>query len=296
MEPHSSRNLEISGNTVARLRKHKGWSREDLATESGYSKDTVDRIEESHTVGVLPRTAKDLAEALGVEVTAILSSPTPSLGDNNANALNPAPSELAVRLDVRVWSSCDSQRRGVSIRQPGTLPVRTGDRVRIEVEVSPLAYVYLVWITSRGEAQPLYPWEGFDWDRRRDNRKVSSLTLPLPDADQPLGGWPIDTPSGIETLVLMVSEMPFRDDSASTVRGRWGNFPISNKVVDPGRDYWFEFRNPGATRRRLRTRLGPRPVPIDDPIYEIHSLLRNRLTDHFNLVQAVCFANVGIGG
>src|SRR5207248_3229723 len=136
-------------------------------------------------------------------------------------------------------------------------------------------HVYLVWITSRGEAQPLYPWEGFDWDRRRDDRKVSSLTLPLPDADQPLGGWPIDTPSGIETLVLMVSEIPFRGDSASTVREWWRNFPSSKQLADLGRDYWFESKNPEVTRRRVSTRLGPRPVPIDDPIYEIHSLFRN---------------------
>jgi transcriptional regulator with XRE-family HTH domain len=297
MQPRHPRNLVIDGKKVAWLRKAKGWTREDLVRKSGCSTDNVDRIEASDAVEVLPRTAGYLAVALGVEVKALLKAETPP-SDAGGEKPVAAPTEgLTVRLDVRVWGPDDARRRGLPIRQAGTLPVRTGDNVRVEVEASRRVYLYAVWVTSKGEAQPLYPWEAFDWDRPRVEEKLSFLSLPLPEAAGRLGGWPIDTPPGIETLVVMADEHPLKGDAAVKARGWWAGFPSNKALADLAKEFWFACGKEGV-RVGLGegTRLGPTPVPIDDPIYEIQALLRNSLGGRFDLVEAVSFANVGPGG
>src|SRR5262245_15592789 len=108
------RSVLIDGKEVARLRKEKGWDRADLAKKSGCSPDNVDRIEAGDAVEVLPRTARYLAQALGIPVPALLASgasPPPEDGPGRGSA--PAE-ELAVRLGVRVWSPAAPRRPGRS--------------------------------------------------------------------------------------------------------------------------------------------------------------------------------------
>src|SRR5215831_3284564 len=138
-----------NGARVKELRQARGWSQAVLADQcekcvkaamtrgenwSPVSVRTVQNIEAGEAVFL--GTLRTVAQALGVEVGDLLQA------------------ALAVHLDVRVWGPGDASRRGLSIRQPGTLPVRTGDTVRVEVVASRLVYLYVVWINSKGEAQP----------------------------------------------------------------------------------------------------------------------------------------------
>lgn len=59
--------MHIVGQAVTRLRWAKGWPIAELASKSGVSADTITAIEDGKSKGS-PRTARRLAEALGVTV------------------------------------------------------------------------------------------------------------------------------------------------------------------------------------------------------------------------------------
>jgi transcriptional regulator with XRE-family HTH domain len=287
MSGQSARTVRIVGVEVVRRRKLAGMSREALGKKSGCSLKNLERIESDEDAAVLPYTASCLAEALGAEIRDLLVA-----GERPpAEPLDGDPN-LAVSLNVRVWGRDGDRRRGLSIGQPGVLPVRAGDRVRVEVEASRPVYLYLVWVTSQGVAQPLYPWEEFDWARRPPDEPLDWLSLPLPEPGRGYGGWPVDTPAGIETLVAMASAVPLNAGVAAKVRGWWGGFPSSEPAPDPCRDYWFECRR-GVRLAGEGTRLGAVPESLGDPVYEIQALMRDRLAGRFDLVRAVCLGNTG---
>ncbi len=44
------------------------------------------------------------------------------------------------------------------LKEPGALPMRLGDRFRIDIEVNPPAYLYVVWVDPGKDVTPVYPW------------------------------------------------------------------------------------------------------------------------------------------
>ncbi|MEJ7636955.1 MAG: hypothetical protein WKF75_02930 [Singulisphaera sp.] len=86
------------------------------------------------------------------------------------------------------------------------LPMRLGDQVRIAVQVSRPAFLYLVWIDSEGAPQPVYPWKGGKWDGRpAEEHPVGRLDLP--EAIE--GAWEVKKgPAGMETFLLLARETP----------------------------------------------------------------------------------------
>jgi len=61
-------------------------------------------------------------------------------------AQTPASDPLDGRLDVLIWSSADKNRRGLRLREPSALPLRANDQIRVQVELSRPAYVYMLRI------------------------------------------------------------------------------------------------------------------------------------------------------
>lgn len=59
--------MQIVGLAVTRLRWGRGWSISELARNSGVAADTIAKIEDGESKGS-PKTAKSLADALGVQV------------------------------------------------------------------------------------------------------------------------------------------------------------------------------------------------------------------------------------
>jgi transcriptional regulator with XRE-family HTH domain len=293
MSRQSARTIRLDGSKVIRLRQERGWDREDLAKKSGCSPKNVERIEAGGVVAVLPATAGFLAEALGVPITDLLAPGEPPAAEGLAAG---TAADLAVHVEVRVWGGAGEKRRGLSLGQPGALPVRAGDKVRIEVEVSPRSYLYVVWVTSDGVGQPLYPWTPGDWNSRTAAERVNWLSLPVPEAKGHYGGWPIDTPAGVETLVVLArADKPLSEDFLSELAGEFNDFPRGAAAPDPGRGVLFSLRRKDGGRADGR-RLKFPAEPVHDPIYAIQSLLRDRLADRFDLVHAVSLANAGNEG
>lgn len=65
--------MRLHGSLIRKLRWNRGWTQEMLAEKAGLSERTITRIEGGESDGG-PRTAKKIADALGVEVGAIIHS------------------------------------------------------------------------------------------------------------------------------------------------------------------------------------------------------------------------------
>src|SRR5207245_639725 len=106
-------------------------------------------------------------------------------------------------LDVWVTEPGNPLRQELMLHQPGALPLRARMKMRIEAEVTRPAYLYLVYLDSRGEATPLYPWKQYDWKQRPAEERQRRLVKEGPMAE---------SPSGIESLLLLVREERLPDD------------------------------------------------------------------------------------
>ena len=144
----------------------------------------------------------------------------------------PAP-PLSGAIDVLVWNPEDPSRRGLSISEPHTLPLLPQDQVRVEAHLNRPAYVYLVWIDSEGIALPVYPWRPGRWEEHSIGESmVRQVSLPKV-ADQ---GWPMQGPSGMETLILLSRETPLPSDvDLSYLLAGLPNQPMQ----DPRALVWF---------------------------------------------------------
>jgi hypothetical protein len=194
----------------------------------------------------------------------------------------PAPGSLAGELTVRVWSQDAGGKRGLRVDEPGALPVRTGERVQLEVWVNQPAYLYVLWLDSQGHVDPLYPWE-------RDFKKLGEavtarerLEFP-PEADNTLA---VEGPSGLETAILLArrTPLPATTDLAALI----GSLPPA-PLRDP-REVALLVGVPGSPVRivnpGLHRGLGHEAKRIDESLLQ----LRERLRPHFELFQAVRFA------
>jgi hypothetical protein len=97
----------------------------------------------------------------------------------------------------------------ISVHEPSALPVRSGGAMCLDVQLNQPAYVYLVWIDSAGNIQPLYPWnnerlEITDVDQAPPERRPAKLIF------SPLLGksWSFGNHKGAETVLLLARRTP----------------------------------------------------------------------------------------
>jgi hypothetical protein len=208
---------------------------------------------------------------------------------------NPSPGAITLPvkgyIDVRIWENKDAKgqrnpdRQGLYLHQVRALPLKVNDQVRVEVELNQPLFVYVVWINSKGEAMPVYPWGAFDWKQRPDGeRPVQSLRLPEGAADD---GWEMDKgPPGMETLVLLACETELPRDF--DLKGRFAGLKPQEMQNDAAA-VWFEN---GRVVHDEANRAPKQfdPTRIDDPVLQTQRLLQEQLGPHFLYTRAVSFA------
>jgi len=140
-----------------------------------------------------------LVLAVVLAIAAIGSARVPAPASGQAG-----PEPLKGVLHLRVDDVADSRRRDLRLDQAGVLPLKAGDRIRIEARLNRPAYLYLFWIGSDGKVGPIYPWTENKWvERPAREQKVERVILPA-KTDQ---AWTMPAGSpGIETLVLLARE------------------------------------------------------------------------------------------
>lgn len=203
---------------------------------------------------------------------------------------------LDAALDVWLWD--ETAGRAVSITEPGALPLPPRARLMLEVRLSRPAHVYLLWIGSDGAVQPVYPWKPNDWKARAEAGPVRGLRLPPRDGKGKQSTWRVQGLAGVETFVLLADEHALSDETAADLPSRLRGFPRLTELSpprDPACDYWFTSRLEECLGVGLKA-LDFTEEPIKDPIYQVHSLLRERLGDRFGLIRAVSFFKRGEEG
>ena len=141
------------------------------------------------------------AGAAGLALIVLLCFRVPS-GSRSASDASISPWHGSI--DVLVYDPDNVRRQNRHLNDPDVLPLKPGDGVAIEVEMSPPAYLYVLWVGADGTVDPVYPWEPGDWSARpADEQPVRRLRRPA-DSFYPLK----PSAQGMETLVLLTRETP----------------------------------------------------------------------------------------
>ncbi len=211
----------------------------------------------------------------------------------SADSTAEGPLLLQGTLDLMVWSPTQSQRQGVHLGDPRAVPLRTGDRVRLAVELNRPAYAYVVWMDVAGLPAAVHPWQRGDWANLPPTLPAAAaLALPAETA----AGWQVRVPrSGMETLLLLVRRTPL--PAETDLRSVLANLPQASIPARPNA-LWFQGGRlvpldspppPDPGHESRRDPVLEQTVAIDDPLLKLQQTLVDRLTPHFELIRAVSF-------
>jgi hypothetical protein len=111
----------------------------------------------------------------------------------------------------------NGKTRLLRLNQPGALPLRKTDKFRIEGEVDPAAYLYVVWVDPGHDVTPVYPWDPkVGWGSRPAKEEpVGRVSLPPSAGNRYTAP---DAQPGVATMVLFARPTPL-DVPDEVVRG-----------------------------------------------------------------------------
>jgi hypothetical protein len=196
------------------------------------------------------------------------------------------PEAISGTLDILVWAENDPSRQRLSLRKEGALPLRPGDRIRIDADLNRPGFVYLLWIDATGGVSPVYPWRNGDWTQRPEEEiQVDRLSLPETGDE----GWPVRPPLGTETVVLLARDTPLPRDM--DLGGLIDGLP-SQQMQDPSGAVWFSAGKLDAeVVDQLRGVDLSQTQTIDDSVLRAQRMLEEKLGEHFQLRRAVTFTS-----
>jgi serine/threonine protein kinase len=216
--------------------------------------------------------------------TATVATPGPQLTTTWESGLSNAE-PLDGTIDVRVWNPNDPKRARLSLLDPTTLPLRTGDEIRVEAKTNRPAYLYVIWIDTDGVAKPVYPWKPGTWDAENGSQKAAEkLSLP----GQIDGGWPIEGGPGMETLVLLGRDQPV--PAGIAFKDLFAGLPMQRSQSQQLLVYLDQG---DISRSRTRGADFSKVMDLNDPVLTSQRLLAERFKPYFPLIRAVSFANRG---
>jgi serine/threonine protein kinase len=201
----------------------------------------------------------------------------------------PGPqSALAGEMTLRVWSPGKEGKRGwkIGVETPQSLPVRRDEMIHIEAKLNQPAYVYLLWLDGQGKITPLYPWIEQDFSKLPAQVPVTSELHNPPQLDK---GWPVEGPSGLETILMLARLTPLSPgtDLAAEI-GALPPAPLRNPLEIAVRG--FDIGQPtSAVDRGWHRGPAKEAQQIDEPLLQ----LLERLRPHFDFTRAVRFAYQG---
>jgi serine/threonine protein kinase len=188
-------------------------------------------------------------------------------------------------IDIVVTRPKDEYIQGKRLSYPRVIPLRAGDEINVQMELSRPGYVYILWIDTQGEVLPVYPWEGGQWEKwPARETPVTKLSLPKE------GFWEMQPgPKGMETLVLFVSDTPL---SAQHLNLRPLLGTLGPMTWNSDEAMWFE--NGTIVKNEL-----DRAPKLDEtklssnPAQRTQQLLHKKLGHLFTYTRAVSFTNLG---
>ena len=194
-------------------------------------------------------------------------------------------------LHLLVDDPTNPLRRNLRLDQSGVLPLRAGDRFRIEARLSRPAYLYLFWLGSDAKVSSIYPWKPGRWDARPEREaKIDRLELPA-ETDK---AWEIPTGSpGVETLLLLVREaspLPPRHEE-NLARLLSGTRVSSSVLIKEA--VWLENGREITLDPQDRALPSSKTRKSDDPVLRIRRLLSDKVQPLGDYYQAIVFPSRG---
>lgn len=186
-------------------------------------------------------------------------------------------------------------------REPDGLPLseyrhalRPEMQLQVALCLSRPVFAYIIWVSSEGQVQPLYPWSNYRWGRRGPDPPIKSLALPAADAFGNERWYPIDSEGGFETLLLMAREEILPRTYDRSLAKLLESFPATLRICNlKSRRKPYEFVcRPSATHEALTVRLGT-PQPARDPLVRLKLSLMEKFGNRFSLIQGVILSNAG---
>jgi hypothetical protein len=232
-------------------------------------------------VAVLSLALKPVDVAQQIEKAKIEAGQRPEL----VAALPPKLEPLKGSIDVLVSKTKTGPSR--RLNHPDHLPVKRTELIRIDARLNRPAYMYVVWIDSKGKATPMYPWLDEDWAKREPEKPREVWGFPQ-GADQFA---PLDEgPQGVECMVLMCRDTPLPE--SVDLKAIFANLP-SHNGTDVKVSAWFEN---GELVRNDQDR-GPirldKAILSENPVLRTQALLRTKLKAIFPYTRAACFGCEG---
>jgi serine/threonine protein kinase len=172
--------------------------------------------------------------------------------------------------------------------QPGALPLRTGQQLRIEATTSRPSYLYLVWIDTQGIAQPVYPWKPGHWEVLAAPEKATNRLKFPPDAGGSEWGYTVQGGAGMETLVLLARDTPL--PPGIVLKDLFADLP-AQPIQNGQLLVWLE--NGERADNGTRSLDFEKVKPLNSQSVKLKQILEQRLKSHFPLFRAVSLANRG---
>lgn len=212
----------------------------------------------------------------------------PALADSATRVVElPPDTRLTGRIDLRFW---DPQSGYFETPERCQLPARTNWGLSVTLTFDRAAHPCVIWFSSSGAIQPLFPWLAFDWTKPSTTAPGTSFVLPSLGPTRLGGFYPIDSQPGVETGLVLASEKPIQRSALSQLRSGCNKFrnQLPRELPDQSKVYWLEdprglLINPHATR------LGP-PIVAKAPLEKwIQQVVRN-LGHAFPCILGVSFS------
>jgi len=201
------------------------------------------------------------------------------------------PEPLKGVLHLRIDDVASSRRRNLRLDETGVLPLKAGDRFRIEARLNRPAYVYLIWIGSDGKTSPIHPWKPGHWQSRPvPEVKIDHLDLPAKVDKE----WEIPAGHpGIETLLLLVREQsPLTRKDEEKLSKLASNSRTSSPVLIK-EAVWLENGREITLDQRDRASPSAKTRKSDDLVLRIRRLLGEKVQPLGDYYQALIFPNEG---
>jgi serine/threonine protein kinase/CHAT domain-containing protein/tetratricopeptide (TPR) repeat protein len=160
------------------------------------------------------------------------------------------------------------------------LPLQANDEVRIRLELTVPAFVYLVWINTSGKAIPVYPWTDLgNWKSLPVVHSTSVIDVPLLKMDE-------DEPPGMETIVMLVRSDPLADEF--DLESQFLDLP---KPVRPPQGSLVYFENGAVVAQQSTVYRGPSGFSESavDSLVELQRSLYRRLSPDFQHMASLSF-------
>jgi serine/threonine protein kinase len=239
----------------------------------------------------VPKVRGTIAAVAAIALLSVLGYQIIPWPVSSSSTVRPSPTTLtplAGEMTLRVWSPGKEGKRGwkIGVETPQSLPVRRGEMIHIEAKVNQPAYVYLLWLDGQGKITPLYPWLEQDFSKLPAEVPVESELHDPPQRDK---GWPVEGPSGLETILMLARRTPLPPGTDLTAEtGTLPPSPLRDPLEIAVRG--FDADQPvDAMDRGINRGPGKEAQQIDEPLLQ----LLEKLRPYFEFTRAVRFAYQG---